>query len=161
MIALIWKGDLLVYNCLIYFTADLFNEYISKKITTFTIYHHISYIIIIFNIITGVIDNKIIESSTIQELSTIPLVLYYMGYVPKPICNIIFSYTFIFVRIICYNYFSHNVYLNNTHIFSNMIIIFTMLININNIGIYWKMNLVQKLLLFILLLHICIINNLK
>ncbi len=141
--------------------ADLFNEYISKKINTFTTYHHISCIIIIFNLITCVIDNKIIESSTIQELSTIPLVLYYMGYISKPIYNIIFSYTFIFVRIICYNHLSHNVYLNNTHIFSNMAVIFTMLININNIGIYWKMNIVQKLFLFILLLHIYIINNLK
>ena len=117
MMALIWKGDILVNNCVLYFIADLFNEYISKKITTFTIYRHISCGIIIFNVITGVIDNKII---------------------------------------ICYNYISQNLYINNIHIFNNIAIVFTMLININYISNYWNMNYIQKLLIFILLL-----NNLK
>ena len=59
--------------------ADLANEIISKRLNFFTVYHHAtSMTLILLNKLTPNMDNKIIELGCIQELSTIPLVLFYM-----------------------------------------------------------------------------------
>jgi hypothetical protein len=93
----------------------------------------------------GIIDNKIIEFGGLQEISTIPLTLFHMGYISKPIYNILFSYSFVFVRLIYYNYLMYCFYLTDSHIFNNITIIFYILMNLTNIGIVWKMKLVQKI----------------
>ena len=90
-------------------------------------------------------DNKIIELGVLQEISSIPLLLFHMGYISKPVYNILFSYSFIFVRLVYYNYTMYNTYLTNSRIFTNTVIIFYILMNMMNFGIAWKMKLVQKL----------------
>ena len=146
MASFIWKGDIIINNALIYFFSDLFNEIVSKRITKFTIFHHTLLIIIILNSkLTSIINIKLVEACSIQELSGIILVLFYMGYLPKPLYNLIFSYTFIAVRLIYYNYTMYKLYLEDTSLFNNTVIGFYILLNIMNCGIVWKMRLVQKL----------------
>jgi hypothetical protein len=143
--ALVWKGDLLVYNSFIFLFADLLIDTISKRLKIFTIYHHTLSIIFLINTYTGIVDTKLVELGLIQELSSVPLKLFHMGYISKPIYNLLFSYSFIFIRIICYNYFSYITYLTNRDIFNNSVLVFYTIMNITNIGIIWKMKLVQKL----------------
>ena len=146
MSALVWKGNMLSSNCLIYFMADLTNEVISKKFNFFTLYHHLtSMSLILINKMSSKMDNKIIELGSLQELSTIPLVLFYMGYLPKPIYNLVFSYSFIFVRLIYYNYETYKTYITDGHIFNKLSTSFYILMNITNIGIALQMNLGPKL----------------
>ena len=140
-----WEGDLVVYNCLIYFITDLLTDIFIKKTQIFYIYHHISCIIVIYlNKTTSLVDNKIIELGVLQELSTISLSLFHMGYISKPVYNIIFPYSFIFVRFIYYNYAIYCALMADRHIFNNVTISFYILMNLTNIGIAWKMKLVQK-----------------
>jgi hypothetical protein len=146
MSALVWKGDLLVNHVLLHFIADLFNDKVSNKLTNFTVFHHTSMIIILLIYkLTNYINIKLIELCMIFEISTIPLVLFWMGYIPKPIYNILFSYSFIFVRLIYFNYTIYNAYLEDYSMFNNVIIGFYIFLNTMNIGIAWKMKLVQKL----------------
>jgi hypothetical protein len=142
----VWRGDTVVYNCLIYFITDLFNSIILKNLKIFTIYHHTACCILIYLNRIGIMDNKIIELGVLQEISSIPLSLFHMGYISKPVYNILFSYSFIAVRLIYYNYSIYNAYLINGDIFNNITISFYILMNLTNIGIVWKMKLVQKLL---------------
>jgi hypothetical protein len=146
MSALVWKGDLLVNNVLLHFIADLFNDKVSNKLTNFTVFHHTS-MIIIFLIykLTNYINIKLIELSMIFEISSIPLVLFWMGYIPKPVYNIIFSYSFIFVRLFYFNYITYNMYLDDYTMFNNLIIGIYIFLNTMNVGIAWKMKLFQKL----------------
>jgi hypothetical protein len=105
MSALVWKGDGLVNNVLLEFITDLFNDKVSNKLTNFTVFHHTSMIIIcLIYKLTNYINVKLIELCMIFEISSIPLSLFYMGYIPKPVYNIVFSYSFIFVRLIYFNY---------------------------------------------------------
>jgi len=145
MSIIFWEGDLVIYNCLIYFIFDLLSDIISQKLKIFTIYHHTVCCIIIYLNRIGIMDNKIIEVGVLQEISSIPLSLFHMGYISKPVYNILFSYSFIAVRLIYYNYSMYNVYLINGDIFNNIAILFYILMNLTNIGITWKMKLVQKL----------------
>lgn len=145
MTVTVWRGDIVVYNCLIYFITDLFNDIISKKLKIFTIYHHTICCILIYLNRIGIVDNTIIELGGLQEMSTIPLILFYMGYISKPIYNILFSYSFISVRLIYYNYLMYNAYLINGDIFNNIVIVFYILMNLTNICITWKMKLISKL----------------
>lgn len=146
MSAHVWKGDGLVNHVLIHFITDLLNEKVSNKLTNFTVFHHTS-MIIIFLIykLTNYINIKLIELCMVYELSTIPLTLFYMGYISKPIYNIIFSYTFIAVRLIYFNYTIYNAYLEDYSMFNTLIIGIYIFLNTMNIGIAWKMKLVQKL----------------
>jgi hypothetical protein len=68
-----------------------------------------------------------------------------MGYIPKPIYNILFSYSFIFVRLFYFNYIAYNAYLEDYSMFNNVIIGFYIFLNTMNVGIAWKMKLFQKL----------------
>ena len=146
MVSFIWRGDVLVNNFLLYFTTDLFNEIIRKRHTPFIIFHHIFMIIIMLTSkFTNTFNNKLIDMTTIFELSSIPLVLFYMGYISKPIYNLLFSYTFILMRLMYFNYIIYNEYLTNRWLFTNTTILFYILVNIMNCGIAWKMRLVQKL----------------
>lgn len=146
MVSFIWRGDVLVNNFLLYFTTDLFNEIIRKRHTPFIIFHHILMIIIMLTSkFTNTFNNKLIDMTTIFELSSIPLVLFYMGYISKPIYNLLFSYTFILMRLMYFNYIIYNAYLTNRWLFTNTTILFYILVNIMNCGIAWKMRLVQKL----------------
>ena len=145
MSIILWEGDLVIYNCLIYFISDLLSDIISQKLKIFTIYHHTVCCIIIYLNRIGIMDNKIIELGVLQEISSIPLSLFHMDYISKPVYNILFSYSFIAVRLIYYNYSMYNVYLINGDIFNNITISFYILMNLTNIGIVWKMKLVQKL----------------
>jgi len=146
MVYFIWRGDVLVNNFLIFFSTDLFNEIIRKRHTPFIMFHHILMIIIVLTSkFTNTVNNKLIDLTAIFELTSIPLVLFYMGYIPKPIYNLLFSYTFIHVRLIYFNYTMYNAYLTDRELFTNTTILFYILVNIMNCGIVWKMRLVQKL----------------
>ena len=146
MVSVIWRGDVLVNNFLLYFTTDLFNSFILKKLNPFTVFHHIFInVILLISKYTNMINNKIIDISWIFEVSSIPLALYHMGYISKPIYNILFSYSFILMRLIYYNYTMYKAYLINRGLFTNTVIGFYILLNIMNCGIAWKMKLVQKL----------------
>jgi hypothetical protein len=124
----------------------LFSEKISGKLTKFTIYHHtVCIIALLMNKYDGTIDSNIIKITCIQELSTIFLALFYMGYIPKPIYNLLFSYTFIFVRLVCYNYAMYNVYMTNINMNNNITIACCIIMNLTNIGVILQMRLVQKL----------------
>ena len=89
--------------------------------------------------------NRIIVVMCYQEISSIPLVLFFMGYIPKPVYNLVFSYSFIFIRLFYSNHQLYKEYLINNNIMNNYTIIFMTLFNIMNVGIAWKMKLVQKL----------------
>ena len=101
--------------------------------------------LILLNKLTPNMHNKIIELGCKQELSSISLVLFYMGYIPKPIYNILFSYSFIFFRLIYPNYEAYKLYLTDSAMVTNIDILSYMLLNIMNSGIAWKMKLVPKL----------------
>ena len=146
MIAVIWKGDIFLYNCILYFIADLFNETISKRLTKFNLFHHVLMLtMILMTLFTDIINVKFGELLAIFELSSIPLVLFYMGYISKPIYNLVFSYSFVCVRLIYYNYTMYMLYLTDRELFTNTVIGFYTLLNVMNFGIVWKMRLVQKL----------------
>ena len=146
MVSFVWRGDVLLYNLLIYFIVDLINAVISKKLKIFTIYHHVLCIISLYLSITmGIIHRKIFEIGAIQEIPTIPLSLFHTEYISKPVNNILFSYSFIFIRLIYYNYAMYCAWVTDRHIFNNYAIAGHILMNITNIGIAWKMKLVQKL----------------
>lgn len=146
MTSFLWRGDTLVNNFIVFFSTDLVSEFSSKRLTPFMIFHHILMIIIMLTTkYTSTINNTLIDLTGIFELSSIPLVLFYMEYIPKPIYNILFSYTFISARLIYYNYTMYTAYLTNSALFTNTVIIFYILVNIMNCGIAWKMKLVQKL----------------
>ena len=146
MMSFIWKGDLLINNFLIYFITDLFNEKISKRLTNFSIFHHTLMIIfMIMSKLTNTPNSKYIDLSAIFEVSSIPLVLFYMGYIPKPIYNILFSYSFIFFRLIYPNYEAYKLYLTDSAMVTNIDILSYMLLNIMNSGIALQMKLVPKL----------------
>jgi hypothetical protein len=146
MVSFVWRGDLLLYNLLVYFIVDLINAVISKKLKIFTIYHHVLCIISIYlSINMGIIDRKLFEIGAIQEIPTIPLSLFHTEYISKPVNNILFSYSFIFIRLIYYNYAMYSAWVTDRHIFNNYAITAYILMNLTNIGIAWKMKLVQKL----------------
>ena len=131
MAAIIWKGDILLYNSLIYFITDLFNETILTML--------------LLTLFTDILNIKVGQLLGSCELSSIPLALFHMGYIPKPIYNLVFSYSFIGVRLIYYNYTMYMLYLTDRELFTNTVIGFYTLFNIMNCGIAWKMKLVQKL----------------
>ena len=68
-----------------------------------------------------------------------------MGYLPKPVYNIIFSYSFIFVRLFYYNYATYMAYLADVNIFNRLSTCFYIIMNITNVGIALQMKLVPKL----------------
>ena len=146
MSSLVWRGDLLINRFLMHFTTDLLNDIISKRVTAFTIFHHTLMIIfMLMSKLTGMPNSKLIDLSAIFELTSIPLVLFYMEYIPKHIYNILFSYSFIFFRLIYFNYTMYKAYLTDSPLFNNCAIIVYIILNIMNCGIAWKMKLVQKL----------------
>jgi len=146
MVSFVWRGDLLLYNLLVYFIVDLINAVISKKLKIFTIYHHVLCIISLYlSINMGIIDRKIFEIGAIQEIPTIPLSLFHTEHISKPVNNILFSYSFIFIRLIYYNYAMYCAWVTDRHIFNNYAITAYILMNLTNIGIAWKMKLIQKL----------------
>ena len=146
MSALIWEEDLFLYNSLLYFITDLFNETISKRLTKFILFHHMLMLtMLLLALFTDILNIKVGQLLGTCELSSIPLVLFHMGYIPKPIYNLVFSYSFIGVRLIYVNYILYNAYLTNSSIFTNTNILFCSLVGIMNCGIAWKMKLVQKL----------------
>ena len=102
----------------------------------------------LMNKFTGAVDSKIIKITCLQELSTIPLGLFYMGYISKPIYNLVFSYTFIFVRLVCYNYGMYSLYLTDDTMNNNTTIACAILMNLTNLGVILKMKLFQKLFAF-------------
>lgn len=146
MTPFVWSDDIIPYNTLLYFIVDLINEKISNNLTKFYIFHHTSCILIcLITILTGSVDNKIFKLTTIQEVSSIVLSLFYMGYISKPIYNILFSFSFISFRLFYYNYTICSLYLSNKDVFSVVAWGAILLSNIINCGIVWKMRLVQKL----------------
>ena len=146
MSALIWEEDLFLYNSLLYFITDLFNETISKRLTKFNLFHHMLMLtMLLLALFTDILNIKVGQLLGSCELSSIPLALFCMGYIPKPIYNLVFSYSFIGVRLIYVNYILYNAYLTDSSIFTNTNILFCSLVAIMNCGIAWKMKLVQKL----------------
>lgn len=146
MAPFVWNDDIIPYNSLLYFIGDLINSKISNNLTKFYIFHHTSCILIcLITILTGSVDNKIFKLTTIQEVSSVILALFYMGYISKPIYNILFSFSFIFFRLFYYNYAIYDLYLSNKDVFSVVAWCAILLSNIINIGVTWKMRLVQKL----------------
>ena len=146
MAPFVWNDDIIPYNSLLYFIADLVNDKLLKRLTKFTMFHHISCILIcLLTVLSNIIDNKISKLTTIQEVSSIVLALFYMEYLPKPIYNILFSFSFISFRLFYYNYTIYCLYLSNKDIFSLMAWGAILLSNVINCGIAWKMKLVPKL----------------
>lgn len=146
MAPFVWNDDIIPYNSLLYFIADLINYKISNNLTKFYIFHHTSCILIcLITILTGSVDNKIFKLTTIQEVSSVIMALFYMGYISKPIYNILFSFSFISFRLFYYNYAIYGLYLSNKDVFSVVAWGAILLSNIINFGITWKMRLVQKL----------------
>jgi len=146
MAPFVWNNDIIPYNSLLYFIADLINYKISNNLTKFAMFHHTSCILIcLITILTSSVDNKIFKLTTVQEVSSVVLALFYMGYISKPIYNILFSFSFISFRLFYYNYAIYVLYLSNKDIFSVVSWSAILLSNIINIGITWKMRLVQKL----------------
>ena len=147
MAPFVWDDAAIPYNSLIYFMADLINDMmLTKRLTKFTIFHHTSCILIcLFTILTSSVDYKIFKLTTIQEVSSIVLVLFYMGYISKPIYNILFSMTFIYFRLFYYNYSIYGLYSSNKDVFSLISWGAILLSNIINCGIAWKMRLIPKL----------------
>ena len=146
MAPFVWNDDIIPYNSLLYFIGDFINDKLLKRLTNFTIFHHISCILICLStIINNIVDNKIFKLTTIQEVSNIILSLFYMGYISKPIYNILFSFSFIFFRLFYFNYSIYSLYLSNKDVFSVVAWCAILLSNIINCGITWKMRLVQKL----------------
>ena len=146
MSALIWEEDLFLYNSLLYFITDLFNETISKRLTKFNLFHHMLMLtMLLLALFTDILNIKVGQLLGSCELSSIPLALFCMGYIPKPIYNLVFSYSFIGVRLLYVNYILYNAYLTDSSIFTNTNILFCSLVAIMNCGIAWKMKLVQKL----------------
>ena len=146
MAALVWKGEILNNNCIIFFSTDLLNEIITKRVTSFLKFHHI--LMIIFMLISKLsneINSRLIDISLIFELSSIPLSLFYMGYIPKPIYNLLFSYSFIFIRLVYFNYNMYMAYLEDKNLYTNTAIVVYSFLNIMNCGIAWKMKLFSKL----------------
>ena len=120
MSSLVWRGDLLINRFLMHFTTDLLNDIISKRVTTFTRFHHTLMIIfMLMSKLTGMPDSKLIDLSAIFELSSIPLVLFYM--------------------------YMYKAYLTDKSLFNNYSLTSFLILNIMNCGIAWKMKLVQKL----------------
>ena len=146
MAALIWKGEILNNNCIIFFSTDLLNEIITKRVTSFLKFHHILMIIfMLISKLTIAINSRLVDISAIFELSSIPLSLFYMGYIPKPIYNLLFSYSFIFIRLVYFNYNMYIAYLEDKTLYTNTAIVVYSFLNIMNCGIAWKMKLFQKL----------------
>jgi hypothetical protein len=146
MAPFVWSDDVIPYNSLIYFIVDLINYKISNNLTKFYIFHHTSCILICLStIINNIVDTKIFKLTTIQEVSSILMALFYMGYIPKPIYNILFSFSFISFRLFYFNYAIYGLYLSNKDVFSVVAWGAILLSNIINCGIVWKMRLVQKL----------------
>ena len=141
-----WKTDIVRYNSSVFFIMDVYNYIITNKLTRFTIFHHsLSLILNIFSIIKNPFHRRAVDLVCFYEISTIPLALFEMGYISKPIYNIIFSYSFIFIRLIYFNHEMYKLYLTEGESINNTTIIFSILLNIMNCGIAWKMKLVQKL----------------
>jgi hypothetical protein len=141
-----WKTEMVKHNLSIYFILDAYNEVINNKLTRFTIFHHLLGIILnMLSLFKNAFHDREIDLISLYEISSIPLMLFYMGYISKPIYNILFSYSFIFVRLIYFNYGMYNLYLTNGGVLSNTTTAFLILLNIMNCGITWKMKLVQKL----------------
>ena len=146
MAALVWKGEILNNNCIIFFSTDLLNEIITKRVTSFLKFHHILMIIfLLISKLTNALNSRLVDISLIFELSSIPLVLFYMGYLPKHIYNLVFSYSFIFIRFIYFNYNMYMAYLEDKTLYTNTAIVVYSLVNIMNCGIAWKMKLFSKL----------------
>ena len=95
--------------------------------------------------LTNALNSSLVDLSCIFELSSIPLILFYMGYIPKPIYNLVFSHTFVFVRFAYFNYTMYMAYLADKTLYTNTAIVIYSLLNIMNIGIAWKMKLFHKL----------------
>lgn len=146
MAPFVWSDDVIPYNSLLYFIGDFINDKLLKRLTSFTIFHHISCILICLStIINNIVDTKLFKLTSIQEVSNIVMALFYMGYIPKPIYNILFSFSFFSFRLFYYNYAIYGLYLSNKDVFSVVTWGAVLLSNIINCGIVWKMRLVQKL----------------
>ena len=141
-----WKTEMVNYNSSIYFILDAYNDVINNRLTRFTIFHHLMAIILnMLSLFKNAFHNRAIDLISLYEISTIPLALFEMGHISKPIYNILFSYSFIFVRLFYFNYEMYKLYLTDSESINNTTAVSFFVVNIMNCGIAWKMKLVQKL----------------
>jgi len=143
MASFIWKDYVNFYLCLLYFSSDLVFLKYFNKLSSFTFYHHVGcilffllYFVDFFNF-----DIQICNAISYMEYSTIILSLYNKNIISKDTFNVFFPIIFIIARFGLFNY----VLLSKNY--NNLILYFIIiLLNIMNIGIVWKMNLLEKAL---------------
>ena len=141
-----WKTEIVPLNSIIYFILDIYNCILNNTLSRFYIFHHsLAILISMINIFIKPWHERLVDLVCCYEISSIPLMLFYSGYISKPVYNLVFSYSFLFIRLFYFNHQLYKEYLINTDIMNNYTIIFMTILNIMNCGIAWKMKLVQKL----------------
>ena len=142
----VWKTEMFPYNSSIFFIFDLYNHMIKNKLGLFIILHH-SFVLLqnVVSIFKNPFDMRAIHITSLFEISSIPIALFHMGYISKPIYNILYSYSFIFVRLLYFNHEMYKLYMTDSESINNTTIFFLIIFNFMNCGIAWKMKLVPKL----------------
>ena len=142
----VWKTEMLPYNSSIFFIFDLYNHMLKNKLGIFTIFHHsLAVLLNVVSIFKNPFHRRAMDIASLYEISSIPIALFHMGYISKPIYNILFSYSFIFIRLFYFNHEMYKLYMTDSESINNTTIIFSIILNIMNCGIVWKMKIVPKL----------------
>ncbi len=138
----VYKDNDLIYCSGIYFIADSFLQIYFNSFKTFNKFHHLFVLFLIYN--HDHLDKTIINYSGMHEFSTIILCLIDMQIISKNTFENIFPISFILCRIIIFNIlvFSHLQKISFTLDTFNYSIL--SLLNLMNLGIVMKMNLLQK-----------------
>lgn len=139
----ILKDDDLIYCSYIYFIYDSILNSFYKTFKTFNKYHHLFAMVILLN--NKYLEQNLINAAGILEVSTIVLCLIDLNLISKKTFDILFPSSFIFFRLVVFNFYVFDYLLKTTfdiNIFNYIVIL---LLNIMNIGIVIKMKLVQKL----------------
>ncbi len=122
----------------LYFIVDLLLQFYMKGITNFILVHHSIMIIIIIPSFTNISLLYFVSIIKKQEISSIIYVSYILKIIPEYIFNILFPLTFIYFRIIDFNY---NIFIKQHHNY-----IYFLSIIMNGINLYNIYKMLKKII---------------
>lgn len=138
----VYKDNDLIYCSTIYFISDSCLQIYFNSFKTFNKFHHLFVLFLIYN--HEHLDKTIINYSGIHEFSTIILCLIDMQLISKNTFENIFPISFILCRIVIFNILVLSHLQKISFILDTFNYSILSLLNLMNLGIVIKMNLVQK-----------------
>ena len=145
-ISFLWRDEEVVIGAYIYFIIDLLFQYLNKTCSTFTMVHHLFTIFVLLNSEYLFKFDGFFNLITINEVSTIIICLYDLGFISKRIFYLTYPITFVILRLFVFNL--KFLLMIEKHENVEFVIVLWVIFLVLNLGITIHLRLINKILSF-------------